>query len=744
MAIYAPTVDYSATANAISTKRNTIQAGIATESQKLKQGSLDIAGKQLDINDNNLKLQKAELYINSTLDAVKVGMGIWDAAKAKTEQAQFDTAKNSAIDQGLQFSELITESILNGRTKVVQDADGQWDVQMDKGLTDWHSAQLKAINDSSDSKAVKAWRTQTLNQTYSSGQSQILSGVLKQTQETIGQQYDLGISKAAEVDIANGNYEMGTSLINSHSGFSPMQREVQLGAYQKFVDTNVEKRNVSTLAATQGLGVATEYAYALGEKGYSEDEIQKFVATASVTDKQLTIGLVESATSFMQSGLESGKGPKELYDQLESKLESVPKERAQTVKDAAKNAHIAWATSKGYEMWTADMDSVNLTYLKKQRDSIIKEDGEANLTIFAGLDKTQEVFASFYGKRIAAIEKEMGAYNKNQTTAQIKENKQFMDATFESMKAGTISPATAMQAVSGLSGNTPGEYEDDLYEMKLLDKIKDNIVPEAYKPSVTKFLSEMEGLKFNVVSKNDIKNKKELTPEQSEQLVQARMFANEAIATLFMGTAANNMTMDQFTKSLTEIKQTFVGKSISALESGTVEDKWRLFNDPTSLDDALDKNQQFGSMESSPVILGQNGQIQWAKPEMNATYDAIADEMAQQFKIQLGIDLTSERSPLKIDGKAYPTPIFQGTAPGWKNSYYFAVDQEDIFSSLDGKTWQYWNSFDTVAKFKETTPVNEFFNQFRTESAQTNKENRIQYYQQKKAKKDPEGKHKQL
>ena len=150
MAIYAPTVDYSATANAISTKRNTIQAGIATESQKLKQGSLDIAGKQLDINDNNLKLQKAELYINSTLDAVKVGMGIWDAAKAKTEQAQFDTAKNSAIDQGLQFSELVTESILNGRTKVVQDADGQWDVQMDKGLTDWHSAQLKAINDSSE------------------------------------------------------------------------------------------------------------------------------------------------------------------------------------------------------------------------------------------------------------------------------------------------------------------------------------------------------------------------------------------------------------------------------------------------------------------------------------------------------------------------------------------------------------------------------------------------------------------
>lgn len=738
MAIYAPTVDYSATANAISTKRNTIQAGIATESQKLKQGSLDIAGKQLDINDNNLKLQKAELYINSTLDAVKVGMGIWDAAKAKTEQAQFDTAKNSAIDQGLQFSELVTESILNGRTKVVQDADGQWDVQMDKGLTDWHSAQLKAISDSSDSKAVKAWRTQTLNQTYSSGQSQILSGVLKQSQETIGQQYDLGISKAAEVDIANGNYEMGTSLINSHSGFSPMQREVQLGTYQKFVDTNIEKRNVSTLAATEGLGVATEYAYSLGAKGYSEDEIQKFVATASVTDKQLTTGLVESATSFMQSGLEAGKGPKELYDQLESKLESVPKERAQTAKDAAKDAHIAWATSKGYEMWNEDSESVDIAHLKKQRDSIIKKDGEANLTIFAGLDKTQETFASFYNKRIAAIEKEVGTYDKNLTTAQIKENKQFMDATFESMKAGTISPATAMQAVSGLSGNTPGEYDDDLYEMKLLDKIKDNIVPDAYKPSVTKFMSEMEGLKFGVTTN------KTLTDEETGKIAQARIFANEAIATLFMATAANDMSVDKFTSTLAGIKQTFIGKSLSALNSAEVVDKWRPFNDPAALDDALAKNQQFGSLEASPVILAQSGQIHWAKPEMKATYDAIGDELAQQFKSQMGIDLTSERSPLKIDGKAYPTPIFQGKAPGWENSYYFAVDQGDIFASPDGKTWQYWNSFDTVAKFKETTPVNEFFNQFRTQPTQTKKEKRVQDYQQKKADKDPEGKHKQL
>ena len=79
----------------------------------------------------------------------------------------------------------------------------------------------------------------------------------------------------------------------------------------------------------------------------------------------------------MQDGLGSGKTPAEISIHSWTRPLRVPlKERKQFALDAAKDAHIAWATDKGYEMWTADMDSVNLTHLKKQRDSIIKKDGE--------------------------------------------------------------------------------------------------------------------------------------------------------------------------------------------------------------------------------------------------------------------------------------------------------------------------------------------------------------------------------
>ena len=738
MAIYAPTIDYSATANAISTKSNIKQAGIATESSKISQQGLKISDRQLDINDNTLKLKKAQLIADTAISLTSIGANIWSAAKQKTEQAQFETAKTTALDAGVQFSEMITESILNGGTKVVQDADGQWDIQLDSGLSSWRNNQLKAIDDSDDSRAVKAWRRQSLNETYASGQSQILSGVLKQSQATIDQQYNLSISAAAKSDIATGTFDMGTSLINSRTDFSPMQKQAQQATYEKFVGSNIEQKNISTLAASQGLGAATEYAYGLEEKGYSPEEIQKFVATAKTTDSQLAAGAMETAASFMKSGLENGKTPDELYGMLEEKIKGMPEDRKKKAEEAARAVQTIMAVEAGFGMWNMDMDSVDLDHLKEQRSSIADKDGMANLAIFSGLEQTKEKFIGLYDKRIAAVEKENASYGKGLTTEQVVENQQFMDATFEKLKAGTISPATAIQAVSGISGNTPEEYKDDLYEMKLINKIKDNIVPEAYKPSVTKFMSEMESLKYGVTSN------KELTDEQTGQIAQARIWTNESIASLFMNTAANTMSMDQFTKALGEIKQTFVGKSLAALESGTVVDKFSLFNDPTSLDDAIGKNQQFGAMGSSPIVLTNNGQIQWAKPEQKATYDAIASEMAEQLRSQFNISTTSAPSPLMIDGKPYPVPIFQGKGKDWENTWYFAVDQGEIFASSDGNNWQQWQKFDTVAKFKETTPVNEFFNKFRTIPVQTKKEARVQDYQDKKQELDPEGKHKQL
>ncbi|HKL59303.1 MAG TPA: hypothetical protein VJ863_05350, partial [Sphaerochaeta sp.] len=136
------------------------------------------------------------------------------------------------------------------------------------------------------------------------------------------------------------------------------------------------------------------------------------------------------------------------------------------------------------------------------------------------------------------------------------------------------------------------------------------------------------------------------------------------------------------------------------------------------------------------------GQIQWAKPEMKATYDAIATEIGQQLKTQFGITATSAPSPLMIEGKPYPVPIIQGeTQAGGRQ--WFAVDKDDIFTSKDGKTWEHWASFETTKKFNNNSQVNSFFDQFRNDQAYTKKEQRIQAYDAKVQENDPTGKHKQ-
>ena len=483
------------------------------------------------------------------------------------------------------------------------------------------------------------------------------------------------------------------------------------------------------------LGIAAEIQYDEGLSPFTGDQFDAIKKTAKARSlakgDELTAVAVEASSKLMAEGLDSGILPSSVMAQIAEGSKDMDVQRATLARDAALQVQAKWATDKGYELWNADKDG-DMEHLKKQRESI--SSGLLSLTTFDGIPTVQSLFLKMYDAQIKAIE----TANKGLTTAQVTQNKQIMDSIFEKLKAGTISPVTAIQAVSGISGNTPEEYKDDLYEMELINKIKDNIVPEAYKPSATKFMSEMESLKYGV-TKN-----KELTVVQTEQIAQARIWTNESIASLFMNTAANTMSMDQFTKALGEIKQTFIGKSIAALESGVVMDKFSLFNDPTSLDDALDKNQQFGAMGSSPVILTNNGQIQWAKPEMKKTYDAIASEVTEQLRSQFDITTTSAPSPLMIDGKPYPVPVFQGKGKDWKNTWYFAVDQGDIFASSDGKNWQQWQKFDTVAKFKETTPVNEFFNKFRTVPVQTKKEARVQDYQDKEQSLDPDGKHKQL
>ena len=129
-----------------------------------------------------------------------------------------------------------------------------------------------------------------------------------------------------------------------------------------------------------------------------------------------------------------------------------------------------------------------------------------------------------------------------------------------------------------------------------------------------------------------------------------------------MNTAANEMNPNEVAEQLGMIKNTFISKSVAALESGEVVDRWSLINDPKAIDDALDKNHQFGGPfhrrhHHGPERCHPVGRTRNQK----ATYDAVADSIANELR-NMGIQVTSESSPLMVNRVPKPVPNLQGEA----------------------------------------------------------------------------------
>ncbi len=452
------------------------------------------------------------------------------------------------------------------------------------------------------------------------------------------------------------------------------------------------------------------------------DAIKKNAKARSLSKNQeLTAIAVETSSKLMAQGLDSGLLPSSIMLQISEGTKGMDVQRATIARDAALGIQANWATDKGYELWNTDKDK-DIEHLRKQQESI--SDGLLSLTMFDGIPSVQSTFIKMYNTQIQALEKA----SKGLTTAQVAQNKQIMDSTYASFESGQIDANTALSMILGMSSETEGDLADDKHEQAFIQKIYDNLIPQKYKTDADAFMKRMKTNNYYTV-----KDKKNPT-QQDIDMIQAKHFMNTSIANLFRDTSANEMSPVQFAEALNKIEGIYTGKHLKALEEGKIVDSWRPFNDPKALDDALEKNQQFGDMETSPIVTAQSGQVQWAKPKMKATYDAIATEIGQQLKTQYGITATSAPSPLMIDGKPFPVPIMQGeTQAGGRQ--WFAVDKDDIFTSKDGKTWEHWASFESTKKFNNTSPVNAFFDQFR----QSNPE--LTWLQKQKAK-DPNNKHK--
>ena len=735
MAIYTPSADYSSLANAYAIKDRVTQAGHAIEQQKINTQMLDLNDEILNINQKAIDLNRDILYFNAAISLIEIGGKVVEDVIL---QKQMEKAKTSAIDAGADLSRIIADSILNGGTQAIQGDDGKWAIQLDPAIEQWYNNQIEAIGASKNSKAVKQWQTQALAQTFANGQTQVINQVLKETMATIDQQHDLNMTSALQTDALTGSYEMGTTQINSRTDLSPAQKALQIQAYQKTVDFNHENHKISAISTTEGLAKATEYAYSLSNQ-FTPEQVQSFVKTASVTDQQLSQAIGTNAATAMASGLDSGKAPAALYEQIASYTEEMPEDRKLVADEAARAAHTAWATRQGYMISNIDLQSVDVDYLKDRRDSIIQENGELNQTIFAGLDKTPAAFAAMYEKRIDELEKLEATTLSNQNKEQIKENKAITDATFALLQQGEISPAQAIEAMHNLdSANSTEGYEDDLYQTQMLNKINDAIVPEQYKTITKDFLKKLEGLKFGI----KVDKKKGITPEQNAYIAEATYFANEAIANIFMNTAAKDLTPDQVARELERIENTFVGKAVKALESGEVVDKWRPFRDPKAIDDALEKLHTFGDQQDTiPVQKDRHGNFVWSNQNYKATFDAIGQELTQLLS-ENGVTPTSLAIPITIDGVAKPAPIIQGEFSDGRSAtgsamaaasfgtmgldksvpmagtsrFWFTVNKNDIFWTTDpsgSDGWHHWKSIDTVKKFKKENEIDGYFDIYR-------------------------------
>lgn len=488
------------------------------------------------------------------------------------------------------------------------------------------------------------------------------------------------------------------------------------------------KADEGTAWGQAALEIAKDIQYDDGLTPFTGDQFDAIKKTAKARSiakgDELTAVAVEASSKLMAEGLDSGILPSSIMVQIAEGAEDMDVQRATTAKQAALQVQAKWATDKGYELWNADKDG-SMEHLRRQRESIAN--GLISLTTFDGIPAVQSIFLKMYDTQIKALE----TANKGLTTAQVAQNKQIMDSTYDSFEAGQIDANSALAMIMGMSAGTEGDFADDRHEQAFIQKIYDNLIPQKYKADADAFMKRMKAANYYTV-----KDRKNPT-QQDVDMVQAKHFMYSSIANLFRDTKASDMAPAQFAEALAKIEQTYTGKHLKALDEGKVVDKWRLFNDPTSFDDALEKNQLFGSMETSPITMDKDGNLLWAKPDMEKTYNAIADEFGQQLKTMYGIQPESAKTPLKINGKPYPVPVFRGKAEGWNESWYFTLDQGDIFSSADGNTWKYWKSVDTVKSFDGSTEVNRFFDQFRVGKPPLT-------WRQKQQAKDPNDNHKHL
>jgi hypothetical protein len=666
MAIYAPSIDYSSTANAITNKYNAKRMEIGVDYGKLSLQSDQLSKKSLDLQQKQIDLNRQNMWMDFALGAAQIGAQAWQAARDKTEQSQLDGAKNNIFDISQELTDIIVDDYKHKRTVITTGEDGKAKVDWNPDMQSWYEGKIAEIDNSKDMDSVKAYRKNALNSLMEGATTQLLTVAMNDADAVSEAQYQQGLTKAMQSDMANGGTDMGRSIIYARDGLSKAMKDVQFAAYEETLGYNRSKETVLRTARLEGMTKATELAHSLvGQYGIMEEDAQAFIASAAKGDAQVKSTLVSDAMTMFTSGLEQGLSPAELYSQLDDTTKGIPEDRKQAMQEAAKASHITWATEQGATMWMNDSNSVDIEYLKEQRDSITKKDGTIYNSIYKGLDDMAQSQGTLYDKKIAALEKTFADADKEQ----VKMNKVVVDGIKSRLQAGEMSGYEAAEMLNSIGANTKG-IEDDFYASELAGELKDLVVPSEYKKIAEKTLDAMDKNNWGYDLKKD---------EQNPRAAAARTNAWGAIVSLFMATPAKDITADAFSKELDRIVSGYTAETIDAIREVKIDSK-------DTSEDMFQGVQKLSTIEENAdtVYYDTNGKVVWSDPAVEEVFDQVAGQMKNELtNLDIGLLVNTPAVPLTVDGETLPVPMY--VLPGEDGrAHLYTVNRENILHSNNG------------------------------------------------------------
>ena len=645
-----PSLDYSPLFTATNAKFGVKQAEVSAQQSQLIPESFKLQQQQLDLN-------KANLIAGTVLDAAKLGLNVAQTFSDIKDQADLEKAKTNLLTTGSQYNEMAMEAILNNTTSVSFE-DGKADIQLSPELKEYQASKLAEIDASKKSKVVKDYEKQQLQNIFASSDSNVLKNAAEKYLADTNASFEMNAEISVANDIKAGTgYANGEALINSRSDLSTAQKQVALYNYQKQVDYGRADAMATTLAKSEGIGKALEYAQSI--EGMTQTQVQTIVSNASKASQTATIAAQTNAQNAMSTGLEAGQVPSALYQQIEQATKSMPIDRRQAAMDAARASHIEWANNLTTENWESD-SKLSYDNLKAQRESIAS--GERSY-IYEGIASTKAQVLSTYDKTLS----DMSVAGTKAYSQEVTDN---INSIVAGAKLGKITGIEAITAISGYTKDNPTAT------IKAIDDIVSDAIHANLKPYTNDFINTtLPNIMLDKYKKSKISD---LTTEQQQSILDAQMFAAGQFVDLAL--QSEGVSPAIFRESMNNIIRLYNSKEMDVISTATVME-----TTAGTFDSAMKQLDTFGTVD--PVYIDYKGNQTWANPAMEATFDqaslAISMELGKR-----GIDVTAYMPMPIFDNAGNPVdaiakPVFQA-----KDGYY-TFEGKNLMTSSDLVNWQY-------------------------------------------------------